>query len=93
MKYAIAALLALALSGCSSFLHFSNPDVQLVSCDVSAAVLPILEAEAINLGLPLQVVEMLYTQECGKARDAGKSQADAENYGVTHAFTRARSMK
>lgn len=93
MRTLACILAALALSGCSSFLHFSNSDVQLVSCDVSAAVLPILESEAATLGISLQVVEMLYTQECSNARAAGKSQSDAENYGVTHAFTRARSMK
>lgn len=75
----------IALTGCSSFLHFSNPSTQAVTCEITAAVLPLLEDLSATLGVPLATVEDLYSDACTQAAAKGMGQADAESAGVNAA--------
>lgn len=71
-------LLVLALAGCSSFLHWSSPAAQAVTCDVTAALMPEIEALADATGIPVTVIEALYGDACTLAAARGLSQHDAE---------------
>lgn len=84
-------LLALFVCGCASFLHFSDPGTQAVSCSVTTALLPELEALASLTGIPLSVVEALYSDACTEAASRGLSQHDAEQAGLA-AAKRAATM-
>lgn len=80
-----AALCCALLLGCSSFLHFTDPGVQAVTCGISNMVLGPLESLAVTLGLPLWVVQDLYSTACAEAAKSGMTQDQAEKYGLEHA--------
>lgn len=80
---AIAAALALAV-GCKSFLVW-DPGAKAVVCGISNMVLGPIESLAVTLGLPLWVVEDLYSAACTEAAKAGKTQEEAEKFGLEHA--------
>lgn len=82
-----------ALGGCSSFLHFKDPGAQAVSCGISAALLPEIEAIAASLGFPVNVIEALYADGCTTAAKAGSSQDDAEQAGLMHAKAEGARLK
>lgn len=86
-------LVALSLLGCSSFLHFSDPSVQAVTCGISNMVLGPLESLAVTLGLPLWVVEDLYSAACAEAAKAGMTQEQAEKFGLQHAQMHGMQLK
>lgn len=83
----------LVAMGCSSFLHFTNPTAQSVSCAITAAVMPELSALAIALGIPLDIIEAAYADACNFAAVQGMSQADAEKYGIEKAKVLAARLK
>lgn len=86
-----SGLVLLLCTSCSAPFVFSNPSTQTVTCEITAAVLPLLEELSATLGFPLSVVESLYSAACAEAAAKGMSQHDAEQYGVHHA--RALGMK
>lgn len=74
---ALVAVPVLTLA-CSSFLHLSDPTAQSISCVVTGALLPELEALAASLGLPLYVVQALFGPACDQAARHATTQAQAE---------------
>lgn len=92
MRRLAPALLALSLCGCSSFLHFTDPTVQSVSCVITSVVLAPLEALAVSLGIPLALLEQLYGDACATAAAQGLSQHDAEQFALQHVTERAHAM-
>lgn len=86
-------LAAVVLSGCASPFHFNDPTLQTISCAVTAAVLPELEALAVSTGIPLDIVEAMYADACNVAALQGMSQADAEKYGLEKAKVGAARLK
>jgi hypothetical protein len=86
-------LIVFACAGCSAPFVFSSPSVQAVTCEITAAVLPLLEEAAASLGVPLAVVESLYATACAEAAAKGMSQKDAEAYGVALAKQRGLEMR
>lgn len=83
----------LVVLGCASFMHFQNNTLQTISCAVTAAVLPELEAMATAMGIPLDIVEAMYADACNVAALQGMSQADAEKYGLEKAKVGAARLK
>lgn len=92
MRAVHVVLAALALAGCASFMHFSDPTAQAVTCGITSAVLGPLEALAASLGFPISVIESLYSDACAIAAAKGMTQHDAERFGLEHATVRARAM-
>jgi len=78
--------------GCSSFLRAKDPTVQAVSCAVSGAIMPAIQAIVAMTGIPMNVVEALYAEACGDAATRGLSQADAEKFGLERARSRAMTL-
>lgn len=93
MRVVHAVLAALAVTGCASFLHFEDKQLQSVSCAITAAVLPELEAMAVAFGFPLEVIEAMYADACSVAASSGMSQKDAEAAGLTGAKFGAQRLK
>lgn len=93
MKRVVVGAAALACAvGCSSFLHFSDPTAQSVTCGITSVVLGPLEQLAKLLGFPLPLVEDLYSEACNFAAAQGMNQHDAEQFGLKHATERAQAM-
>ena len=88
----LIAGLALLLAGCSSLFHFSDPTTQAVTCEITKDVLSLLESLAVSVGIPLQVVESLYSEGCATAAKEGLTQDQAMRYGYEHAQARAYRM-
>lgn len=88
----IAAAFVLTAS-CASFLHLKDPNAQAVSCAITSAVLPELEAIAASFGFPISVIEALYAEGCTVAAKQGKTQDEAQKYGLAHARTEGARFK
>lgn len=91
-RFAAVLLAAQLLTGCSSFLHFTDPTVQSVSCVIKSVVMAPLEALAVTLGIPLALLEQLYGDACGMAAAQGLSQHDAEQFALQQVTERAHAM-
>lgn len=79
---ALAVCPLLAVAGCSSFLHWSDPNVQAVSCAVGGALLPEIEALAIALGIPPSVAADIFSGACMAAAEKGATQEEAREAGL-----------
>lgn len=94
--FPVLTLLMLALVGgtfaCSSLLHFSDPTAQSISCLVTGALLPELEAIAAAEGLPLSVVQALFTSACNESAQHAATQAEAEHDALLTVQSMARKL-
>lgn len=81
------------IGGCSSFLHLKDEDAQAVTCGITGAVLPAIEAIAAMFGFPVSVIEALYTEGCETAAKQGMTQEEAQKYGLAHAKTQSARLK
>lgn len=86
-------LLTLALTGCARPFVWSSPSTQAVTCEITSAVLPLLEELAATLGFPLSVIEDLYGTACNTAAAKGMTQHDAEQFGLAEAKRLGFAMK
>jgi hypothetical protein len=94
---ACAAACSIALGGtavvsCKAPLVFSDPTTQAVTCEITKDVLSLLESLAVSVGIPIQVVESLYSEGCATAAKEGLTQDQAMRYGYEHAQARAYRM-
>jgi rRNA-processing protein FCF1 len=81
------------ITACSSFLHLEDPNAQAVSCAITSAVLPEIEAIAASFGFPVSVIEALYAEGCAAAAKQGKTQDEAQKYALAHARTESARFK
>lgn len=90
---ALAHMLALAayVVSCTSFLHWSDPTAQAVTCAITEGILSVLQSIVVATGIPMNVVQVLYGDACAEAAASGLSQHDAEQAGL--AATRQRAMR
>lgn len=92
MNIIAAAVLGVTAGACSSFLHFSDPSAQAVTCLVTESVLTLLQELAQTIGIPLHVVEQLYSEGCTQAAKEGLTPDQAMRFGLEHAHARAYRM-
>ncbi len=84
---------AFVAAGCSSLFHFADPTVQSVSCAITNIVLGPLEVLASTLGIPVDLLQVLYGDACNVAAQQGMSQHDAEQYALKHVEELGKAMK
>lgn len=88
---------ALGLVGCSSFLHFSNPTTQAVTCAILEPEELIIESAAGICGpfapACLSALQALFGDACTTAAAAGKSQDEAHAAGLAAVNAHASAMK
>lgn len=88
---------AIGLVGCSSFLHFSNPATQAVTCAILAPEEAIIESAAGICGpfapACLSALQALFGDACTTAAAAGKSQDEAHAAGLAAVNAHASAMK
>jgi hypothetical protein len=89
---AFVAMSGLLYSGCKSFLRFSDPTAQAISCVVTGTLMPAIQVIVAMTGIPANVVEALYADACGDAANRGLSQAEAEKFGLERARSRAMTL-
>jgi hypothetical protein len=91
------ALAALVVAGCSSFLHFSDPTAQAVTCAILAPEEALIESAAGICGpfapACLSALQALFGDACTNAAAAGKSQDEAHAAGLAAVNKHASAMK
>jgi hypothetical protein len=89
--------LVVVLAGCSSFLHFSNPATQAVTCAILEPEELIIESAAGICGpfapACLSALQALFGDACTSAAAAGKSQDEAHTAGLAAVNAHASAMK
>jgi hypothetical protein len=89
--------LALTISGCKSFLHFSDPTAQAVTCAILEPEEALIESAAGVCGpfapACLSALQALFGNACTAAATAGKSQDEAHAAGLAAVHKHAGVMR
>jgi hypothetical protein len=92
-----AMLAGLEVLGCSSFLHFSDPTTQAVTCAILAPEEAIIESSAAMCGpfapACLSALQALFGDACATAAAAGRSQDESHKAGLAAVQKHAGTMK
>jgi hypothetical protein len=90
-------VLALAIPGCKSFLHFSDPTAQAVTCAILEPEEALIESAAGVCGpfapACLSALQALFGDACTAAATAGKSQDEAHAAGLAAVHKHAGAMR
>jgi hypothetical protein len=91
------AAMALLLVSCASFLHFSDPTAQKVSCDIAESEMVLITSAAAICG-PFQpaclaALEAIFGSACLSAAQAGKTQKESHDAAIAAVQQRSGAMK